>query len=362
MLALEDVATYLLDRELISTADVVNGAFRVSELNRRHCLFRVERDGLPNYLLKHASLAERSAALRHEAEVYTQLWDADGIAKDGVRLPRCFGYDPDRAVLILELFSDAATLREHCWKGGRFSQRLAARLGEVLGQLHNVRPQEGAAQSRLSAPHWALSAHRPDLDFFYEFSQATVQLVRVLQQSTELCRLLDRAREGWRCEATIHNDVRLDNCLVVGQSPQQDVVLLDWELAGPGDPCWDVGSLLAEFLSLWLLSIPFAAASSAEEWAALSLQPIDRMQPAIRAFWSSYLDRRELAPASRRDALERSVQYAAARLVQVAIEQAQMSPQPSAVAVICLQLALNILRQPDRAAAQLLGLRHQARS
>jgi hypothetical protein len=355
MLALEEITAYLLDRKLISTADVVSSALAVSELNRRHCLFRVERETLPNYLIKQANAPGRFAALRHEAEVYALLSEPQDNGQHAVRLPRCFGYDGSRAMLILELFAGAPSLREHLWKGRRFSSRLGAKLGEILGQLHNYYPTGQGAESLPGDPHWALSAHRPDLDFFCDFSQATIQVVGVLQQSAELCALLAQAREGWRAEAMIHNDLRLDNVLVLdGQG--RDLVLVDWELAAVGDPCWDVGSLFAEFLSFWLLSIPFAAATCPDEWGALALQPLDPMQPAIRTFWSSYLKFRGLDCSSARDALERSVRYAAARLVQGAIEQSQMASQPGAVAIICLQLALNILRQPERAASQLLGL------
>jgi hypothetical protein len=54
--------------------------------------------------------------------------------------------------------------------------------------------------------------------------------------------------------------------------------------------------------------------------------------------------------------LVRSVQLAGARLIQSAIESAQMSAQLTSTVVYMLQLAENILANPRQAGGRLLGL------
>ena len=44
----------------------------------------------------------------------------------------------------------------------------------------------------------------------------------------------------------VNHDLKWDNVVLTG--PAQQPVLLDWELAGLGDPAWDLGCLLAEHL------------------------------------------------------------------------------------------------------------------
>jgi hypothetical protein len=80
------------------------------------------------------------------------------------------------------------------------------------------------------------------------------------------------------------------------------------------------------------------------------------MQPAMRTFWLSYVAARDGDEFDADEAVIRATRYAAARLVQAAIENAQTAPRLTAFAVLCLQLALNVGAEPERAAAQLLGL------
>ena len=80
--------------------------------------------------------------------------------------------------------------------------------------------------------------------------------------------------------------------------------------------------------------------------------PLRRMQPAIDAFWSAYRDAISAPPN-----LRRAVELAAVRLLQTAVERAQVLSAPSAHLVTLLQLADNMLQEPERAATTLLGVR-----
>jgi len=94
--------------------------------------------------------------------------------------------------------------------------------------------------------------------------------------------------------------------------------LVDWELACVGDPCWDIGSVFNDYLSFWLLSVPVTGQELSEESLALARYPLDKMQPAIGAFWAAYIRRMGLDAGTADEWLVRSVQFAAARLLQTA--------------------------------------------
>ena len=83
--------------------------------------------------------------------------------------------------------------------------------------------------------------------------------------------------------------------------------------------------------------------------------PLESMQPAIRAFWESYTETRQVEG---RDAemLERSVRCGAARMIQTAYEYMYYSSQISANTLCLLQVSLNVLSQPQEAISDLLGL------
>jgi len=131
---------------------------------------------------------------------------------------------------------------------------------------------------------------------------------------------------------------------------------VDWELARLGDPCWDTGVFLGEYLLSWLISTPIAGQNAPTRLLALSKYPLERMQPAIRTFWPTYSRKMGLDAATSEAWLLRSVRYAAAWLIQAAYEQDRSTTQLSGNTLSLLQLSLNILRRPAEAASSLLGI------
>ena len=112
------------------------------------------------------------------------------------------------------------------------------------------------------------------------------------------------------------------------------MLLVDWELAGPGSPAFDVGSVLAEYLRFWVASVPIVDPADPGRLVAQAGYPLRRMRPAIQAFWSAY---RRASPV--RPALRRVVELAAVRVLQSAVERAQESATASAHAITLAQVA-----------------------
>jgi hypothetical protein len=357
------VAAYLIDQGLLDPATIVDGELEVVQLARRHAGIQVRVGGRPapgndhvGYFVKHAAMPEREAALAHEAAVYAAL-RAPAASRVKPYLPEFVLYDPDEKLLVLKLVAPARTLREYHASSGRFATAPASGLGEALGALHTTRLR-GALSSPPALP-WVLRVHQPSFGFFCELSAASVQLLSVLQRSDELCGVLDELEADWSQDGFVHNDVRWDNCLVASRGATRRtrrIKLIDWELGNYGDALWDVGAALSQYLAFWLLSIPAGGDVALRELPHLARHPLDRMQPAIRAFWRHYVATRDGESFDAEAALVRATRYAAGHLVQAAIENAQPAPTLSAFGVLCLQLALNIGIEPERAAVQLLGL------
>jgi aminoglycoside phosphotransferase (APT) family kinase protein len=357
------VVRYLLDQRLLDAEDVVDGGLVVVDASRRNCNFKVLRSRPPSYLVKRGVGADGLATVAREAAVYALLADGPADPAPGHNLPRWFGYDAGTGTLVLELVRGTHDLHEHHGRVARFSKALARAVGRALARLHGVLDEDatrGDVWVRLSdEPPWTLGIHRPTLEDYCAMSSGAASLVRMVQQSDDLCDALDRLRGGWQRTAVIHGDLRWENCVVLpGRgSAASAVQLVDWEFARIGDPDWDVGSMLANYLSTWLLSIP-TVGDGADMPAVVPLAalPIERMQPAVGTFWAAYAAATKLAPAESGSRLLRAVRYAGARLVQTAYEQSQPRPEVTEHVVRLLQASLNIMRRPHEAAAQLLAI------
>ena len=367
MLSPRQVATYLLQRDLIHPASIVAGDFTVLDVSRRNRNFKVLTTQGPSYLLKQGIGPGGATTVAHEAAVYQLLHRDSRSQSAGLPryLPRFYSYDDQERVLILELMRDAKDFRQHHARTGSFSTTLASMVGKALGALHNL-PQVGDESKRgftfRERIPWVLSIHRPPLGMLGSLSEANLRMIRIVQQSGEFCQMLDDLRRDWRADRLIHHDIKWDNCLLLQRSPSQrgyGLKLVDWELAALGDPCWDVGSVFSGYLTFWLSSIPITGGGPPEQFLELSRYPLERMQPAFRSFWASYLQCMGLATPLAEQWLLRSVRHGAARLVQTEFERMQMSNQLTGNTVCVLQLSLNMMTRPREAALLLLGISGQ---
>ena len=359
MLTDDEVVEYLRERALIHPGAV--GTPDVFDVSRRNRHVEVLTGPGAGFFVKQGVGPDRAATVANEADTYRRLaGEAEPNGLDRY-LPRYFGYDPLRHVLVLGLVPGSQSLHEYHATRGRFSVTLARALGDALGHVHAMAgpDEKNDRNGQVGRTPWILSLHRPDLGMLQRLSGATIELVKMLQQIPGLCDHLDSLRLEWKATALIHNDVRWDNCLVFAAPNTNRVTrlkLIDWELSGIGDPGWDIGCAFGEYLAFWLTSIPITGDAPADRNLHLSRHPIERMQPAIRSLWESYRLRVGADPAESSLLLRRAVRYAAARLVQSAFERTQSSAWITSDVICLLQLSLNILQEPDDAVATLLGI------
>lgn len=361
MLVLSEVVPYLLQRRLLSSRFVVENDLTVSDISRRNRNFTVTCDSGPAFLLKQDGRLDGRGTIVREAVVYDWIQTDPASVRLRRYLPRFYDYNLDQHILILEFLPETQSLREYHLQGGCFSVMLARKLGKALGILHHCHRLTDAwpfPEFHLKPP-WVLSLHQPALRIFQEISSAGLQLIKIVQSFPEFCHFLDALRQDWQVTALIHNDIKGDNCLVPAPSPSRrkmSLKFIDWELAGLGDPCWDVGSVFGDYLSYWLLSIPITGDTPADQFVELAYYPLEKIQPAIRSFWQAYACQMKLDETTSHRWLLRATQYGAARLVQTAFEQTQLSIHLPSNVIYLLQASLNMLQRPEAAIVHLLGI------
>jgi aminoglycoside phosphotransferase (APT) family kinase protein len=356
VLGAADIPGYLLERGLLSPKAVVHGRLHVEDVSRLNHVFVVTAERERCYVLKLAG-EPGGAGVAHEAAVIERLHSLDPHSPLASCLPRLVAYDRADAVLILESAPRARDLRRHHARG-RFSCALAQQAGRALALLHAVPPT--TLDGLTPAPHPTARARvdRIDLDTMYTLSGAALELTRTIQASGDLCALLDELCTGWPEESVIHGDIRWDNWLVTGGGDSNRwsrLQLIDWELCTVGDPAYDIGAFLGEYLCAWLHSIPIADPRDPARLLSHARLPLRRMRPALRAFWLAYVHHRGRAPAQLTRTLHRSTRFAAVRLLTAALEEAQALTELRTSVRELVPLSENLLRSP-REAEELLGL------
>jgi aminoglycoside phosphotransferase (APT) family kinase protein len=339
----------------------------VADVSRRNRNFRVTA-GPRAFLLKQArGNGDRAASgvgcFAGEADAYGRLWGVDPGAAAGV-LPRLIAFDAARRVLVTELVP-GEDLRGYHRRVGRFPRSIGRAIGAALAWTHRT-PNAEVSDCRATeageargAP-LALGIHRPDLASVASMSSACIRLTTIVQAAPAIGRALDDLGLAWRDSVFVHGDVKWDNVVVVRPesrgSLRNPIRLVDWEIAGPGEPAWDVGSALAAYLEAWMLSLPLVPGRPPADVAGLAGHPLPTVRPAAQALWAAYADGAGLDGPEARRFLRRSMRFAAVRLLQTAYEMSQHSVRLNAGVVVLVQAAANILGRPRAAAGDLLGL------
>lgn len=348
MLEQSDIAHYLLSLGLVKPRDVLEESLTVADASRRNSVFLVTTRAGPAHVVKQAG-PRGASTLANEAAVLRRLAGAPELA--GL-VPAVVHYEPGEALLVLRTPGGARDWSEQ-HGAGRFPRGLPRTLGRALAALHRL--GAGDLEPPGPDPMWGLSLPEPPHALLLDLSEGAQGLVARVQGSPAVCDRLDALRETVSHDGLVHGDLRWENCLAVappGSRRRTRVLLVDWELAGPGTAGFDVGTVLAEYLRDWVASIPISEPGEPGRHVSRAGRPLHLVRPAMQAFWSAY---RLASP--RRPPLRRVVELSAVRLLQAAVEHAQGLVAPTARVVTLAQLAGNMLGDPDDAAVNLMGLR-----
>jgi hypothetical protein len=364
-LNIDNVAVFLIQQGLLSSEEVLYGSVKIEASDNRNRNFRVftsDRGGLfikqPDDLMYGSIMT-----LRAEASFYHQRASlGDRMAR---HIPAMVHYEPDLPLLALELLVSYETLSDSAASfGPDWVIRTAGVLGHHLGELHL-----GLSEYRSKAPSWsdslgttgpwAMQAHRPPIDVLATLSRAGLQTLEIIQRSIAIQRGLDQFSQLWSPTGIIHGDMRWGNVLVRTEPGlEPDIVFVDWEFVQSGDPAWDVGCLLQGLVANWLNGLDIAGYKDPTDIMSSSAATQLFLQASSRALWDGYsvivnasgTEAGQLSPA-------KVFQFSAARMIQSAWESSMNQPDLSPVDVLQLQIAENLLSNPEEMGFQLFGLR-----
>ena len=312
-----EAASHLLRRGLIRASG--NASVTLSRLAGRNLVYRIELDGAPPLLVKRAVDAETRRGLEREAWAYELIADSGNQIPPDV--PQKLDFDPLSSTLVLEFLSGHRPL-DHPGGLGEFNALLAGALGGVLARLHAISPPSGDT----TAP-WILSLIHPPVGILREASREQLELIGHVQGSAIWRSALENLAGEWRPRSLVHGDLRFSNILLGKhrRSKEPALALIDWELAGCGDPSWDTGWVIAEIL-------------------AGRLQEPSKAFPLVREFWAGYVAE---APDSGTHArLDHTLRWSAAASLQTAYEETRWPSAKAPITDKLLEVGRSLLERP----------------
>jgi aminoglycoside phosphotransferase (APT) family kinase protein len=349
MLQQPDIVDYLLSLDIVKPRAVVCDELAILDVSSRNGVFVVTTRGGDALVVKQAG-PHSAATLAHEAAVLVALGD-DPSLRDAI--PAVVHHDPDAARLVLRTPDGARNWKKATRAGARHALAPARRLGRLLAAVHAVAPDRVEPPPDGTTAMWGLRVPEPELEFVLNLSRGSRELVGLLQRNGPLCERLRELAAPPTRQTLVHGDLRWENCLrtgVNGARRRDRVLLIDWELAGPGDPAFDVGTVLAEHLANWIESIPVLDGNDVGRFAEFAGRPLAR--DVLGAFWDAYRGAAAEAPP-----LHRVAELTGLRLLQSAVERTQDAYEATTPARLLATVGERLLAAPELGAMMLLGLR-----
>ncbi|WP_217209176.1 phosphotransferase family protein [Streptomyces sp. AC550_RSS872] len=263
--------------------------------------------------------------------VMLSLFDRlDFPAQTRAALPRLLAGGPETRVIALDVVRDCDPLSDLIRGRQPVDTGHLVRLAAVFAGLHRTPIAEAYAEY----PEWLLWPPVPKTTDLspYEYAHGCgMEFDVYIRTMQDLAPDFRELHDDWRPDSLVHFDMRDDNILIA-RDPDSPLPLriIDWELAGFGDPRYDIGYLVGQFMMGALRRHGDMNASTSA-------------QRNIRTFLTAY---RRLSTLERADE-ERIFQYAGITLLLQASMRLQQLGALNRVGHLCLLYGRRLIQNPS---------------
>jgi hypothetical protein len=237
---------------LIDVTAAMEGHVWVRDVSRSNSVALIAVAGDPVLVVKQGGIAvDEHEPFAAEAVAYRWL----GSSPVTLALaPKLIQELPKDRMLVVEAIRGAIPLHQLIGQPERIKEAIGE-LGRMLGILHAAPVAESGLPARQP---WVLKVSAGRLPLALTGDEVVEEMVQRLVAHRQMREALASLGTKWTARAPIHGDVKFDNVLVTvdwpGWSGGLRVWLVDWELAGLGEPVWDLAGLVDGVLTPQVLA------------------------------------------------------------------------------------------------------------
>ncbi|WP_066380046.1 MULTISPECIES: phosphotransferase family protein [unclassified Anabaena] len=371
-LSSHNVIQYLHAAGLCSLEDGTSNTFELPKTNQKNCNLVVNVGDNRQLLIKQERGHENqgiSHELFNEWLFYQLLQQFPVLGNISAIAPLVLHFDQDNSILVRSYLGEYVELGKFYQHSEILPSEIGTAIGTTLAALHRVTFQrqeyrdfmatapEGQFRYSFYNPAQGVDSISPEI--FAQVPSEALKFYQTYQNSESLeAAIADLAYEWHPCCLT-HNDLKLDNILIHSRWNQLDnclVRLIDWEACAWGDPAFDLGTILASYLKIWLASLVIDPTLELEESLQLAITPLEEIQPSLVALLQAYINAFPMILEYRRDFLVRVMQFTGLALIHQIQAQIHHSKSFDNSHTYQLQLAKNLLTMPEQSILSILGM------
>jgi thiamine kinase-like enzyme len=283
--------------------------------------------------------------------------------------PLLLHFDENNSIIVRKYLSEYSDLGEFYRQHDLFPAEIATAIGTTLAELHRATFQhreyrnfmatapQGQFRYSFYNPAQGVDSITPEI--FGTVPTEALKFYLLYQHYESLASAIADLAYEWQPCCLTHNDLNLNNILIHSRWHQLDnclVRLIDWEACGWGDPAFDLGTLIASYLKIWLSSLVVDPTIELEESLHLAMTPLEVLQPSLLELIRSYLHAFPMILEYRSDFLVRVIQFTGLALIhqiQATINYRKCFDNSD---ICMLQVAKNLLTIPEQSVLTIFGM------
>ncbi|MGJ5629566.1 phosphotransferase family protein [Nostoc sp. CALU 1950] len=283
--------------------------------------------------------------------------------------PLVVHFDEENSILVCNYLSEYLELATLYHNNEIFPQEIASAIGTTLAGLHRATynrreykdfmatAPQGEFRYGFYNPAQGVGSIGPEI--FGAIPTDALKFYVLYQQYESLESAIADLAYDWNPCCLTHNDLKLSNILVHSRWEQLDnclVRLIDWEACSWGDPAFDLGTLLASYLGIWLNSLVVDPTIELEESLHLALTPLEILQPSLIALIRAYVNAFPMILEYRSDFILRVIQFAGLALIHQIQDMITCRKYFNNADICMLQVAKSLLTMPEQAVLTIFGI------
>jgi hypothetical protein len=278
-------------------------------------------------------------------------------------------FDEEKSILVRHYLKEYFELASFYQKNSSFPKAIASAVGTTLGTLHRATfnhreyrdfmatAPQGQFRYQFYNPAQGIGSISPEI--LGEVPTDALKFYLLYQRNESLEAAIAELAYEWNPCCLTHNDLKLENILVHSRWNQLDnclVQLIDWEACTWGDPAYDLGTLVASYLKIWLESLLVDPTIELEESFLLAAVPLEVLQPSIIALTLGYLDSFPMILECRCDFIQRVIQFAGLVLIHQIEEKIKTQKYFDNLSLCILNIAKKLLTKPQESVVTIFGI------
>ncbi len=384
LLSYQNVLEYLVEQGLCKPTDhdkiqikpisCKNFNLLVSFSNGRHLLVKQE---------PHNREGNTLGELHNEWRIQEFLQNFPELSPIRPLISEPIHFDPSCSIIVFNYLNDYCDLTDFYDQKEVFPTAIAAQLGASIATIHRTTLDRQEYKNFLASNGKEFLDKTPNLlyglegigpEIFAMFCADGIEFFKLYQRHESIGQALAELNKAWQPCCLTHNDLKLSNVLVQleweqtlsNHQPEATNILrlIDWERFTWSDPAFDLATIIANYLTIWLSSLAVNRSIDVKTALRLAKIPLEVIQPSLVALTNAYFDYFPEILERSPDFLRRVIQFTGFILIEKIQTRIEYREIFGNTGVCMVQVAKRLLCNPDDSipivfgttASELIGL------